>query len=153
MHVKMWPDFEPDFSYFDSVMGEGLSTWVSKCKGPFGIFVTIMCSYFLPAGLQSWKLLEVIVKKFVKQIAYLGAVYKCQHFHECTNNTFLGGRGVCENQHYFHTLLPFWPDFYYIHGNFWNSKDVDALFFGGEGVSESVWVVHSSQCWHLWTAP
>ncbi len=33
---------------------------------------------------------------------------------------FLGGRDVCENQHFFRTLLTFWPDFYYFHGDFWH---------------------------------
>ncbi len=34
--------------------------------------------------------------------------------------------GVCENQHFFHTLLTFWPDFYYFHGDLWVSEiDID----------------------------
>ncbi len=35
---------------------------------------------------------------------------------------------------FFCTLLTFWPDFYYFHGDFWNSKNVDVYsFFGGGG--------------------
>ncbi len=71
----------------------------------------------------------------------LGAVHKCQHFHECTNHILLGGGGdVCENQHFLYTLLMFWPDFYYFHGDFCQSKNVDvySFFWGGGGVSESI---------------
>ncbi len=54
-----------------------------------------------------------------------------------------GGGGeaeVCEKQHFFHTILTFWPDFYYIDGDFWHSKYVDlySLFFGGVGGSQKV---------------
>ncbi len=56
---------------------------------------------------------------------------------------FRGG-GVWENQHFFHTLTTFWPDFYYFHVDFWHSKNVVYSFFcGGRGVSESEWFVHS----------
>ncbi len=68
---------------------------------------------------------------------------------------FLGGWRVCENQHFFPTLLTFWHDFYYFHGDFWHSKNVDVYLFLGrweDRVSESVWFVHSWKCWHLWTA-
>ncbi len=48
--------------------------------------------------------------------------------------TFVGG-GVCENQHLFHTLITFCPDFYYFHGDVWHSKDVDVYsFVGGGGI-------------------
>ncbi len=62
--------------------------------------------------------------------------------------TFAGeGVGVCENQHCFRTLLTFWLDFYYFHGNFGTQKMVMCtLFLGGGwvgGVSESVWFIHS----------
>ncbi len=72
--------------------------------------------------------------------------------------TFRGkGRGVCENQHIFRTLIPFWPDFYYFHGDFWNSKMLICTLFGGRWVgkvvSESVWFVDLWKCWHLWMAP
>ncbi len=51
----------------------------------------------------------------------LGAVHKYQHFHECTNHTLSGGKGGgSENQKKFHTLLTFWLDFYYFHGDFWH---------------------------------
>ncbi len=52
----------------------------------------------------------------------------------CTNHTL---SGVCENQHFFlniylhdliHffcTLLTFWTDFYYFHGDFWHAKNVE----------------------------
>ncbi len=60
---------------------------------------------------------------------------------------YFRGRGVCENQHFSRTLLTFWHHFYYFHGDFCHSKNVD--FFGGEGV----WFVHSWKCWHLWMAP
>ncbi len=43
--------------------------------------------------------------------------------------TFRGREAVCENQHFFHTLLTFWPDFYYFHGDFWHS--VCTLLGGG----------------------
>ncbi len=61
------------------------------------------------------------------------AIHKCQHFHECTNHTHSGGGGggVCENQHFVHTLLTFWPDFFNFHGDFWHSKNVDVYSFGG----------------------
>ncbi len=53
------------------------------------------------------------------------------------------GGGVCENQHFFHTLLTFWHDFYDFHGDFWHFKSGDVYsVWGGEGVSESVWFVH-----------
>ncbi len=57
----------------------------------------------------------------------------------------LRGGVFCENQHFFHTLLTFWRDFYYFHGDFCHSKNVDVYTFfgGGGGVSESVWFVHS----------
>ncbi len=47
-----------------------------------------------------------------------------------------------DNQHFFHTLLTFSPD-YYFHGDFWHSKNVDVYSFlgGEEGFSESVWFV------------
>ncbi len=45
---------------------------------------------------------------------------------------FWGERGVCENQHFFYTLLTFWSDFYYFHGH---SKNVDVYsFLGGGGL-------------------
>ncbi len=44
--------------------------------------------------------------------------------------TFGGGSGgVCENQHFFCTLLTFWPDFYYFHRDCWHSKSVDVYSF------------------------
>ncbi len=51
-----------------------------------------------------------------------------------------GRVGVCENQHFFHTLLTFWPDFYYFHGDCWHSKNVNVYSFfwrGGGGRRES----------------
>ncbi len=56
-----------------------------------------------------------------------------------------GGRGVCENQHFFHALLTIWPDFYFFHGDFWHSKNVDmnSLFGGGRGYQKNVWYIHS----------
>ncbi len=51
------------------------------------------------------------------------------------------GGGVCENLILLRKLLTFWPDFYYFHGDFWHTKNVDVYsFFGGgrEGVSESM---------------
>ncbi len=75
----------------------------------------------------------------------LGAVHKCQHLHKRTNHTLSGETGgVCENQHFFYTLLTFRPDFHYFHGDIWDSKNVDVYsFLGEEGISESVWFVHS----------
>ncbi len=36
---------------------------------------------------------------------------------------------------FFHTLLTFWPDFYYAHGDTWHSKNVDVYsFLGGGGL-------------------
>ncbi len=66
----------------------------------------------------------------------LSVVHKCQHFHESTNHPLsgVGGGGVCENQHFFLTLLTFWPDFYYFDGDFWNLKNVDVCSIFGEGV-------------------
>ncbi len=41
--------------------------------------------------------------------------------------------------------LTFWPDFYYFHGDFWHSKNVDVCsFFWGGRVLESVWFVHEN---------
>ncbi len=41
--------------------------------------------------------------------------------------------GVCENQHFFLTLLHFCPDFYYFHRDFCHPKNVDVYsFLGGE---------------------
>ncbi len=34
---------------------------------------------------------------------------------------------------FFHTLLTFSPDFYYFHGDFWHSKNVNMYSFWGEG--------------------
>ncbi len=64
----------------------------------------------------------------------LGAIHKCQHFHEWQIIHF-GGVGGCENQHFPCTLLTFWPDFYYFHGDFWHSKDFDvySLFWRQKG--------------------
>ncbi len=73
---------------------------------------------------------------------FLGAIHKCQHFHKCTNHILSGG-GAWENQHFFHILLTFWPNFYYFHWDFWHSKNVDVHYFLGVGVSESVWFVYS----------
>ncbi len=64
-----------------------------------------------------------------------------------------GGKGVCENKHFVHTLLTFWPDFYCFHVDFLHSKNVDVYSFGWGRVSESVWFVHSWTFWHLWMAP
>ncbi len=44
-----------------------------------------------------------------------------------------GEGGVCENQNFFRTLLTFWPDFYYFHGDFWHSQNVDVYSFFIEG--------------------
>ncbi len=75
----------------------------------------------------------------------LGAVHKCQHFHECTNHTLSGAGSVKINIFCVH--LTFWPDFYYFNGDFWHSKNVDvcSLFLeGGEGVSESMVCSHEN---------
>ncbi len=57
---------------------------------------------------------------------------------------FREGGGFCENQNNFCILSTFWPDFYYFHWDFWHSKNVDVYSLVlGEGVSESVWLVHS----------
>ncbi len=51
-------------------------------------------------------------------------------------------------------FVAFWPDFYYyFHGDFWHSKNVDVYSFWGEGVWENVWFVHSWKWWHLWDGP
>ncbi len=39
--------------------------------------------------------------------------------------------GVYENQHFFHTLLSFWPDFYYFHGEFGTQKTIFLGVGGG----------------------
>ncbi len=66
---------------------------------------------------------------------YLEAVHKCQHIHECSNHMLSGG-GVCENQHFFRTLLTFWPAFYHFHEDYWHSKNVEvySFFWGGGGL-------------------
>ncbi len=68
----------------------------------------------------------------------LGAIHKCQHFHECTNHTLWVW--FYEKQHFFNKLFTFWSDFYYFHGDFWHSKNVDVYSFWG---GESIWFVHS----------
>ncbi len=51
----------------------------------------------------------------------------------------VGGVGVCENQHFFCTLLTFWPDYLFSWGFLALKKCWCVLFFlGGEGVSESM---------------
>ncbi len=47
-------------------------------------------------------LIHLIVKIFIPVFSYL--LNKCQHFHECTNHTLLGGGEGCENQIFIHTL-------------------------------------------------
>ncbi len=44
-----------------------------------------------------------------------------------------GVGGICENQHFFHTLLTFWPDFYYFHADFWHSNFFNVYSFWGGG--------------------
>ncbi len=58
------------------------------------------------------------------------------------HNVWQAAKGVCENEHFFDTHLTFCPDFYYFHGDFWHSNNVDVYSFFVEGVSESVWFVH-----------
>ncbi len=58
--------------------------------------------------------------------------------------TFGRGEGGSVKINIFFIHLTFWPDFDYFHGDFWDSKNVDVYsFLGGEGVSESIWFVHS----------
>ncbi len=45
--------------------------------------------------------------------------------------TFGGRGGVFENEHFFHTLLTFWTDFVYFHGDFSHTKNVDVYSFLG----------------------
>ncbi len=63
---------------------------------------------------------------------------------------FRGGGGVvffksCENQHFFHILLTFWSDFYYFHGDFWHSKNVDVYSFLGVRGSQKVYGLYSHE--------
>ncbi len=46
----------------------------------------------------------------------------------------------------FCTLLTFWPDFYYFHGDFWHSKNVDmySFFWEGKG-SQKVYGLYNHQ--------
>ncbi len=56
-----------------------------------------------------------------------------------------GGGRVCENQHFFRTLLTLWPDFYCFRGDFWDSKNVDVYSFfwrWGKG-SQKVYVLYT----------
>ncbi len=46
------------------------------------------------------------------------------------------GGGVCENQHFFHTLLTFWPDFFNFHGDFVLPKNVNVYSFREGGLRE-----------------
>ncbi len=55
------------------------------------------------------------------------------------------GGGVCENQHFFCTLLTFWPDFYYFHGDFWHSNIFDDYFFGGGRGSQKVYGLYTRE--------
>ncbi len=57
---------------------------------------------------------------------------------------FRGGVGGCENQHFYHTLLTFWPDFYYFLVDLWHSKNVDVYAFGGRG-SQKVYGLYTRE--------
>ncbi len=53
------------------------------------------------------------------------------------------GSGVCENKKKKSYTLNFLDDFFFS-WDFWHSKMLMCtLFWGGEGVSESVWFIHS----------
>ncbi len=41
------------------------------------------------------------------------------------------GGWVCENQHFFCTLLTFWTDFYYFYRDLWHSKMLMCTLWGG----------------------
>ncbi len=59
----------------------------------------------------------------------------------CTKHTLSGVGDVCENHTFFCTLLTFWPDCYYFHGEFWHSKVFmcTRLFvLGGVGLRECI---------------
>ncbi len=59
--------------------------------------------------------------------------------------TFRGGwGGSVKIQKKFHTLLTFRPDFYYFHGDFWHSKNVDVYFFFGGGGLRKCMVCHEN---------
>ncbi len=64
--------------------------------------------------------------------------------------TFGGGGAVCENQHFFHTLLTFWPDFYYFHGDFWHSKNVNVYSFL---VSQKVYSLYTNENVYIYGRP
>ncbi len=60
-----------------------------------------------------------------------------------------------ENQHFFCTLLTFWPDFYYFHGDFRHSKNVDvySFFWGGGGGLKKCMVCTLLKMWIFMDGP
>ncbi len=66
---------------------------------------------------------------------------------------FRGEGGLWKSNFFWYTFN-FWSWFFIILiGIFGTQKMVMCTLFWGEGVSESVWFVHSWKCRHLWTAP
>ncbi len=54
-----------------------------------------------------------------------------------------GGGGVCENLKKIHTLFSL--IFYYFHGDFWHSKNVDVYSFWGERGSQKVYGLYTCE--------
>ncbi len=65
----------------------------------------------------------------------------------CTKHTLSGVGDVCENHTFFCTLLTFWPDCYYFHGEFWHSKVFmcTRLFVLGGGGSQRVYSLYTHE--------
>ncbi len=80
--------------------------------------------YFIQISAQT--LFLVLSHTFHCFHTHLGDIHKCRYFR--------GERGgVCENQKKIHTLLTFWPDFYYFHGDFWHFCWCVLFWSGGRG--------------------
>ncbi len=60
---------------------------------------------------------------------------------------FQGEGGTFENQNFFSKLLTFLPDFYYFHGDFCHSINVDvySFFWGGGGGAQKVYGLYTHE--------
>ncbi len=57
-----------------------------------------------------------------------------------------------EYQHFVLKLLTLCPDFYYLHGDFWHSKNVDVYSFGGRG-SQKVYGLYTHENVDIYRQP
>ncbi len=64
-----------------------------------------------------------------------------------------GEGGFCEHQHFFHTLLTFWSDLYYFHGEFLHSQNVFVFFFFLGGGSQKVYGLYTHENGDIYGRP